>query len=91
MSIPYHITVVDGDGVLYDDRTDLLAIELALQNPQPGTPAALTLEKIAARARERDSQLFPSIVHPISGALCFCQTRCTGAHCHCWCHAREAV
>jgi hypothetical protein len=72
-----------------DDMADLLAIHLALQNPRAGTPAALALEGLAARARERDAQRFPAMSHPVSGSLCFCQAHCAG-RCHCWCHAGES-
>lgn len=80
------------DGVIMDDNdwSDLRVIELALQNPRPGTPAALSLEQIAAKATERDAQRFPSTTHPRSGALCFCRAYCEGASCHCWCHRGES-
>lgn len=76
----------DGGIMDEDDIADLLAIELALQNPRPGTPAAKTLEQLNARARELDGRMFPTSSHPTSGALCFCRVHCAGERCHCWCH-----
>jgi hypothetical protein len=84
---------IASDGGIMDDNdmVDLRAIELALQNPKPGTPAARTLEQLAARARELDAQMFPTSSHPTSGLLCFCRAHCAGTHCHCWCHAGESL
>lgn len=81
---------VDGGFMDDDDMEDLLAIELALQNPRKGTSANQLLEALGAQARERDARNFPTISHPLSGALCFCLAHCSGAHCRCWCHAGES-
>lgn len=83
----YHIP----DGAIMDkqDLTDLHVIELALQNPRPGSPAASVLERLTAQAQKQDAQRFPSVAHPSTGALCFCRAFCEGAACHCWCHTGE--
>lgn len=81
---------VDGAIMDDDDKADLLAIELALQNPRSGTPAAAALDQLAARTHQRDAQLFPSTSHRRTGALCFCQAYCSGDACHCWCHDGES-
>jgi hypothetical protein len=83
---------IDVDGAIMDDNdvADLRAIELALQNPRSGTPAAAALDQLAAQIHQRDVQLFPTISHPRTGALCFCQTYCSGDTCRCWCHAGES-
>lgn len=83
----------DVDGAIMDDNddmADLRAIELALQNPRSGTSGAVALDQLTARIHQRDAQLFPSISHPRTGALCFCPTYCSGDACHCWCHAGES-
>jgi hypothetical protein len=83
---------IDVDGAIMDDddMADLRVIELALQNPRSGTPAAATLDHLIARVQRRDAHLFPTISHPRTGALCFCRTHCSGDPCRCWCHAGES-
>lgn len=79
------------DGAIMDehDLAELRLIELALQNPRPGTPAAARLEQLAAESRKRDAERFPTATHSSTGALCFCQVRCEGGACRCWCHTGE--
>jgi hypothetical protein len=72
------------------DAADLRAIELALQNPRSGTPAAQALEQLALEASQRDEHMFPNSVQPRTGALCFCGAYCEGGACYCWCHAEES-
>jgi hypothetical protein len=72
-----------------EDLADLRAIELALQNPRSGTPAAQALEQLALDASQRDEQMFPASIQPSTGALCFCLAYCEGVACHCWCHIQE--
>lgn len=80
------------DGAIMDEKdlADLRAIELALQNPRPGTAAASMLEQLTTEAKRQDAQLFPTESHPITGALCFCRAYCEGAACQCWCHTGSA-
>lgn len=79
------------DGMDDQDSIDLQLIELALQNPAPGTLAARVFRELAAQAREHDEKRFPTATHAATGALCFCAVHCEGAHCHCWCHREEAL
>jgi hypothetical protein len=80
------------DGAVMDEKdlADLRAIELALQNPRSGSPAAQALEQLALEAGQRDEQRFPNSIQPRTGALCFCRAYCEGGACHCWCHAKES-
>lgn len=73
-----------------DDLADLRVIELALQNPRPGSLAARVIHHLSEQSRARDAKRFPTLAHAITGALCFCQSHCEGANCHCWCHDMEA-
>lgn len=72
------------------DVTDLRVIELALMNPRSGTPAAQMLEQLTAEARRADLERLPRTIDAATGALCFCQSFCEGAGCHCWCHDGES-
>lgn len=81
-------TYIPTDGATMDehDLVDLRVIELTLQNPKPGTLAASAVQRLIELRNKRDEQRFPAASHPITGALCFCQSHCQGPTCECWCH-----
>ncbi len=65
-------------------------VELSLQNPKTGTPAARELSMLVEKTREYEARIYPMAMHPRTGQACACAIHCARG-CECWCHSESAA